>query len=115
MKNNSELRSCPFCGGKPRIKELPITRDFVITCDFGCCEQINVFMKSNDAIQLWNTRTLPELNEERLLRFLETEELECAGIGGSHRIKAWIVVKASNLAKSIIQAYQEGKLFKEEK
>ena len=70
-----ELKPCPFCGGKPKIKtvgnEFTKKRAVHIGCStFGCTVEIRVaaLIQSHEwckerAIEKWNTRATEQSNE----------------------------------------------------
>lgn len=61
LKNNPELKSCPFCGGKAKIEtELAFTTDFTVNryklCCKNCLMETKWFITENEAITAWNKR-----------------------------------------------------------
>lgn len=54
MKKVIELKSCPFCGGKPKI--LNVVQHYMVCCT-ECFGMVGLFDKERSAIKVWNRRT----------------------------------------------------------
>lgn len=53
MKNNTELKPCPFCGGKSQV--LNVVHHYMVCCT-KCYGMIGLFDKERSAIKAWNRR-----------------------------------------------------------
>lgn len=83
----SELKRCPFCGGKAQLQQIPsATWDkFVVTCKsskccafyIGYCDE-GLYDTRTKAVEAWNTRKpmeriLERLGEESFHRYNDTK------------------------------------------
>lgn len=75
--NVTELKPCPFCGGKAVVSERYIPgianrKHYWVECieKTRCCEQHNEYRTKVKAIEAWNRR---ESNEQRSFDFSTTE------------------------------------------
>lgn len=55
----TELKPCPFCGGKAELIDLGHGECF-IKCHRGCVEQSHVYKAKSSAINAWNRRKATE-------------------------------------------------------
>lgn len=76
----SELKPCPFCGGKAEIwraNESYPKRKAWIACMGGCGVMTNEFDNNEQAAEIWNTRTITRADiPESLVREIQAEGLE---------------------------------------
>ena len=60
----SELKPCPFCGGKAELWKAIVSYDYNV-CRYRCgCKKCSISASGSRkrAIDLWNTRTQKEVN-----------------------------------------------------
>ena len=70
----SELKPCPFCGGKAELTIIPwyfksglSSSGWVVRCLNGCCNQ-SPYMSDHDAVETWNRRVKDDLLLLRVMR-----------------------------------------------
>lgn len=57
----TELKPCPFCGGKAMMIVLPYARKRFVKCENQCCEQNAIYSTREEAIKAWNRRANYEI------------------------------------------------------
>lgn len=99
---SDKLLPCPFCGKDDQIfiRQRPLGNK--IGCH-NCRLDLDCFGSHQFTVRMWNTRTRPSLDEEKLIVFFNKE------LRNADR-KYTILGEAKYLAKAIMQAYKEGKL-----
>lgn len=58
----TELKSCPFCGGKAKLIRRPIDEDYYVKCEnagWSCNATTLFYNNEEDAIEEWNKRADP--------------------------------------------------------
>ena len=95
----SELKCCPFCGGKAKYMEI---KDFFIsrfvTCTKCVIETPRNCLNRKEAIKRWNTRTpMANIVEKLEEESYETTDTVCGG-----RFKAIRLSSAINIVKQEI-------------
>lgn len=95
----TELKCCPFCGGKAKYMEI---KDFFIsrfvTCTKCGIETPRNCLNRKDAIKRWNTRTpMDNIVEKLEEESYETTDTVCGG-----RFKAIRLSSAINIVKQEI-------------
>lgn len=57
--SSSELKTCPFCGGKAELIMLSLAQnehEYYVRCKKKCAEQSKVYSSRRTAITAWNRR-----------------------------------------------------------
>lgn len=52
----TELKPCPFCGGKAILVEFEYSKETFVRCENRCCEQCIIHQTKAEAIEAWNRR-----------------------------------------------------------
>lgn len=66
----AELKPCPFCGGRARIKKLVVFQGFAVTCE-KCGADVYFYEKEfsqSETIIAWNRRATEKLEHEKALK-----------------------------------------------
>lgn len=61
----TELKPCPFCGGKPNLRSYSKSRNWIVFCS-KCETETQVYESEQEAVKAWNSRPIEDAQEERI-------------------------------------------------
>lgn len=66
----TELKPCPFCGGKPNLRSYSKSRNWIVFCS-KCETETQVYESEQKAVKAWNSRPIEDAQDKEITRLRE--------------------------------------------